>query len=104
MGKKATKKKTSWIKINTLNLLKYNPNVMQETELEKLEKSIVDFSDIIPKWDALEGYRLPIKIVVNDHNNVVIDGNHRIKALVAMGFDRKFSTTINDENNCRNNS
>lgn len=80
--------KNDWIKIYTLNLLKYNPNIMGEVEFNNLKKSIENYSDIIPGWDTSKGYRLPIKIVVNDNNDTVVDGNHRVKALLEMGQEK----------------
>jgi hypothetical protein len=80
-------KNNEWVTIKSLHFLDYNPNHMEDAEFKLLCESIKGFTDSFKGWNIKKGYRLPIKIIVNDFNNTIIDGNHRAKALIELGQD-----------------
>jgi len=71
--------------INDLISPDWNPRQITEEEMEKLKNSIKEFGYIDP-------------LIVNQHNNHIVGGNQRYKALKEMGYDEVDVIFINEPN------
>ncbi|MBQ2174259.1 MAG: ParB N-terminal domain-containing protein, partial [Alphaproteobacteria bacterium] len=71
--------------INELISPDWNPRQITEEEMEKLKNSIKEFGYIDP-------------LIVNQHNNHIVGGNQRYKALKEMGYDEVDVIFINEPN------
>jgi hypothetical protein len=77
---------TAWIPLSDLIPFPGNPRRIDKRTMERLQKSIREFSDTVdgPKIDG-EYHRLADPIVVNKQTMRIVGGNQRVKALTAMG-------------------
>ena len=80
------------MQISDIKLNESNPRVISREKLEKLQKSIKDF----PKMMSL-------RPIVIDNNGVILGGNMRYQALVALGYKQipdtwvKVADQLNEE-------
>ena len=61
------------VKINELISPNFNPRTISDDEMDKLKNSLTEFGYIDP-------------IIVNKHNNHIVGGNQRFKALKELGY------------------
>lgn len=74
---------TDRILINTLVPVVYNPQELDEAEMEKVMLSIREHSKL---FDGA-GYRLADSVTINVNGNRIVGGKHRIDALKRLGQD-----------------
>jgi hypothetical protein len=63
------------IKLSTLHENPKNPRTITDAKFEKLKKSVLEFADKM----------MPLRPIIVDNQGMVIAGNMRYKALVALG-------------------